>query len=465
MQRVGVANCSACAIQDLASNKTHIFVTGLIIAKGEKKVFNARASGSMKAVITITIRDTKDHFINCTIWGSENYVNNCVHAYKIGDIIVINKPTVQQSSSVNQYVPRTTSPFNLQFSEQKGMIYREDPQNFPYLTELRNQAIKSTSLALNLTDLMSLPQTQRTYVDLLVMVQTVDTTQSIRTKNGLKSKRRALIMDTTKNSMPLIIWSPEYQQMADKWISMQTILHLVDVFFEYSEYDRSHILTLNSRSILIENPIRSSRSNSLLAHIHGLPAAEIDELKGVQPKVNAIDAVDLNAITEVMTAGKILRRIDDGTGTDFTVKFYGVITKFDIDSSFGRDPIIKCCIHCDRYLGKNQKCDNVYCIPKLGNGRDYIEKYSVTLNVTDHSGTLVNCRISDEYATVLFGCSASEFKQLPESRIDDIKNEYHLERVVIKMIVKPKSRTDYAVNVLNIGSESPRTMAMQMKIY
>lgn len=464
MQKAG-ANCSACAIQDLALNKKYIFVTGLIIAKGEKKVFNARSNGVMKAVITITIRDTKDHFINCTIWGSENYVNNCVNAYKIGDIIVINKPTVQQSNSMNQYVPKTKSPFNLQFSEDKGIIYREDPQNFPYLIELRNQAIKSTGLALNLIDLISLPQSQRTYVDLMVIVQTVDTTQSIRTKNGLKSKRRTLIMDTTKHSMPLIIWSPEYQQMADKWISMQTILHLVDVLFEYSEYDRSHILTLNSRSILIENPIQSSRSNSLLAYIHGLPIDQFVELKGVQQKMNAIDAVDLDAITEVMTTEKILRLIDDGTGTDFTVKFYGVITKFDIEPGFGRNPIIKCCIHCDRYLVKNQKCDNVYCIPRLGNGQDYVEKFSIALNVSDHSGTLVNCRISNEYATTLFGCSAIEFKQQSDSRINDIKNEYYLERVVIKMIVKPKGRTDYAVNVLNIGAELPRIMAKQMKIY
>lgn len=460
-----VAMCSACTIQDLVLHKKYIFVTGLIIAKGEKKVFNGRANGQMKAVITITIRDTKDHFINCTIWGSENYVDNCVNAYKIGDIIVINRPTVQQASSVNQYAPKTTSPFNLQFSEDKGMIYREDPHNFPYLMELRHRAIKSTSLALNLVDLVALPDTQRTYVDLIVIVQTIEPTQSIRTKNGLKSKRRALMMDTTKHSMPLVIWSPEYQQMADKWIPMQTILHLVDVIFEYSEYDRSHILTLNSRSILMVNPIRSVRSNSLLAHIYGLAPAEFDQLKGVPAKVNAIDAVDLDTVTEVMTIGKMLRLIREGAGTDFPVKFYGVITKFDIDSGAGRDPIIKCCVHCDRYLVKNQKCDNVYCIPKLGNGRDYVEKYSVTLNVSDHSGTLVNCRISDEYASNLFGCSAREFKQLPDSRIDDIKNAYYLERVVIKMIVKPKNRNDYAVSVLYIGSESPYTMATQMKIY
>lgn len=461
----GGANCSPCTIQDLALSKKYIYVTGLIIAKGEKKTFNAQANGKMKAVITITIRDTKNHFINCTIWGSENYVDNCANAYKIGDIIVINKPTIQQSSSVSQYVPKTTSPFNLQFSEAKGFIYRGDPENFPYLTELRNQTIKSTSLALNLMDLLSLPETQRIYVDLIVIVQTIETAQSIRTKNGLKSKRRALIMDTTKHSMPLVIWSPEYQQMADNWIPMQTILHLVDVFFEYSEYDQSHILTLKSRSIFIENPIRSSRSNSLLAHIHGLPPAEFDELKGLQPDVNAINAVDLDAITVVMTVEKILRLINELTGTGFSVKFYGVITKFNVDAGFGRDPIIKCCVHCDRYLVKNKKCDNVRCIPKLGNGCDYVEKYNIVLNVSDHSGTLVNCCISDKYATALFGCTATEFKQLPDSRIDDIKMAYYLERVVIKMMVKPKSRTDYAVNVLSIGSETPQTMATQMKIY
>lgn len=464
MQRSG-ANCSTCAIQDLAPHKKYIFVTGLIIAKGEKRVFNARGNGVMKAVITITIRDTKDHFINCTIWGTENYVDNCVRAYKIGDIIVINKPTVQQSSSVNQYAPKTTSPFNLQFSEDKGMIYREDPQYFPYLIELRNKSIKSTSLALTLADLAALPESQSTYVDLIVMVQTLDTTQSIRTKYGLKSMRRALIMDTTKHSMPLIIWLPEYQQIADKWIPMQTILHLIDVFFQYSEYDQTHILTLNSRTILIENPIRSSRSNSLLAYIHGLPPAVYDELKGVQPKVNVIDAVDLDAVTDVMTAEKIQRIIDEGTGTNVTVKFYGVITKFDIDSSFGRDPIIKCCVYCDRYLVKNQKCDNLYCTPKLGNGRDYVEKYSVALNASDHSGTLVNCRIFDEYANVLFGCSASQFKQLSDSRINNIKDAYYLQRVAFKLIVKPKSRPGYAVNVLSIDFEHPHTMATQMKIY
>lgn len=461
-----MANCIPCGIKDLTLNKKSIYIIGLIIAKSEKKSFISQANGTTKAVFTITLRDTKEHFINCSIWGTENYIDNCVQAYRIGDIIAVNKPSVIQKNNDNQYVPKTTSPFALQFSEGKGLLYRESAEGFPPINQLRNQTIKPTSLALNLIDLTSLPETQRTLVDLICIVQCIDVAQFIQTKNGSKIKRRILLMDSTTHSIQLDIWLNEYQQCADQWRPMETILHLVDIRLEYSKYDRTHILNMDSRTIIIENPIQSSRANSLAQYLRCLTPDQYTQFKDVQPKVNPIDSINIAEINDVMTTERIRRSVEEGTENDFAVKIYGVITKFDINPKYDRGPIMRSCRYCQRYLAKNQVCDNVYCVPQLGYGAmDFVEKFFISFHLRDHKGAILNCRINDEYASTLFGCTANEFKQLSETKIEEIEEMFFMKRFAIKMIVKPKSSTDFVANVLSIDGEDPEMMAKQMKIY
>lgn len=158
--------CVYCQIKDLTINSHSFYINALIIAKTEKKIFS---SGWSSGVITFTVRDTKDHFINCSVWGSIQYIENCARAYKIGDTISIYQPKVIQKNSSSNYHPRTTSPFELKVNEGKSYIHR-DIESSPNLLQLLNQAIKPTSIALKLDDLNFCPGSDsfRT-ADLVVM--------------------------------------------------------------------------------------------------------------------------------------------------------------------------------------------------------------------------------------------------------------------------------------------------------
>lgn len=155
-------------IKDLTLYSHSFFIVGLIIAKNEKKILSSRQNGSSFGVITFTLRDTKEHFINCTIWGSEHFIENCDRAFKIGEMCAIYHAAVTQKNINSSFNPRTTSPFELTVNEGKAFIHRAT-EHFEHLAALRNQAVKSTSLALKLSDLDATPDDEASTVDLVVL--------------------------------------------------------------------------------------------------------------------------------------------------------------------------------------------------------------------------------------------------------------------------------------------------------
>lgn len=160
--------CFYIQIKDLTLYSHSFFVTGLVIAKSEKKILTSRQNGSINGVITFTVRDTKDHFINCIVWGTEYFIENCDRAYKIGHMITVYQPKVTQKNSNSAYNPRTSSPFELTLNEGKSFIHRAT-EHFDALFGLKNLAIKSTSLALKLNDLYLTPDESTLNVDLVVL--------------------------------------------------------------------------------------------------------------------------------------------------------------------------------------------------------------------------------------------------------------------------------------------------------
>lgn len=163
-----MANCVYIQIKDLTLSSHSFFLNALIIAKTEKRIMNSQRNGANVGVITFTVRDTREHFINCIMWGSETFIDAYDRAYKIGHIITIYQPSVSQQNENSSYRPRTSSPFEITVKENKAFIHRctEEPKD---LLALRNQAFKSTSLALYLRDLDTHPDSEQLSVDLVVL--------------------------------------------------------------------------------------------------------------------------------------------------------------------------------------------------------------------------------------------------------------------------------------------------------
>ena len=261
-------------------------------------------------------------------------------------------------------------------------------------------------------------------------------------------------MDMTTDTIPMTVWHTEYQERMDQWKPLDTILHLVDVRAEYSEFERSTHLSITSKTIIVENPIYSSRSNEILLYLHDLDPEKFNELKSIQSKA----ATNVAAIKNVMTVRGILNGIERDPSKDISAIVHGVITKFDINGG-----VVKSCVHCKRILFRNRnECGTTSCATTPTNGPRFVEKVSMPVSVADHSGTL-NCRISDEFAESILGHTAQQLKALPEDDIDAIFNRFMLQRFAVKMIVRPKSQTEYFANILSITTEPSEEVAMALK--
>lgn len=275
---------------------------------------------------------------------------------------------------------------------------------------------------------------------------------NLRRKFGAKTARKAFLMDQTMESVAMTVWHPEYQERMDQWRSFDTILHLVDVRAEFSDFERSTVLSLTSKTIIIENPVQSSRYSELMTYIQDLSDEKINQLKSNPHPAT----VDLSSIKDVMSVTRIFNQIQRDPVTEIRAIVYGVVTKFDINAG-----LIKVCAHCKRFLTRNRsECENGEC--RLTNGPLSVDKVYMQVSITDHSGTLKG-RINDDSAQRILGYTAQELKQLTEDEIDAIFKRFILQRFEVKVVIKPKSQTDYAANFLSIEIQQPAVMAKAMK--
>lgn len=457
---------SMCEIKDLSVACTNVYVVGVIIAKSEWRSVKSKFNGSEKGVIAFTVRDSKRHFINCAVWGTEQFVQAYDTAFKIGDVVVINRPKVsEKNQDVNRYNPQTTSPFQLTVNEGHSYIYRESLENQPHLNGLISESIKSTSLALHLADVCGdgvQRESETQYVDLVVAVRSV-TARTLRTKNGDKTVRNVQLMDTSMESIKMTLWSRGECERADKWKPLQTILHLVDVRCHFSAYEAMMVLQMASSTIAIENPVQSSRVKALREYIAKIPA-DIRSKLTTGPFM-ADEAIDLEAITDVMSVQKVkdLAAIAD---REFTAIIYAVITELDLDPTNRRRPVRRSCLHCAQFIPSDREyCSQTLCVQKSVPGKNYVDKFDIRMNLTDHSGTLAYCHMYDKYAATFLEYELDEYLRLPDTAFEQIRWLHLLERRAVKVLVKPKSDQRAFVNILEISDIDPTTAVQNLKTY
>lgn len=261
-------------------------------------------------------------------------------------------------------------------------------------------------------------------------------------------------MDTTMSSISMTVWHADYLERMDHWTPLETILHLVDVRAEYSEFERATVLSLMPKTIIVENPTHSSRSNEILALIHTMSLDKIEELKTNELK----PGIDVAAIKEVMSVRRILNALERDQGKDIAAIVYGVITKFDINAA-----LVRICANCRRMLpGNDTECKNESCAAMEFNGPKYFDRFYMAVSVTDHSGTL-DCRITDEHGKHILGHTAQQVKDMSEEQLQIMFNAFNLKRLCIKVIARSKAETKYSANIVSIQFEEPYVMAQALK--
>lgn len=439
---------------------------GVIIAKGESKQVTSKFNGTEKVAMTFTVRDSKRHFINCNVWGTEQFIRAYDTAFKVGDVIIVNKPkVVEKNKDVNRYNPQTTSPFQLTVNEGYSYLYRESIDNQPHLNGLISESSKSTSLALNLTDVCGdgiQRETEMKFVDLLVAVRKV-TARTIRTKNGEKNIRDVQLLDTSMESIKLTLWSRDLCERADKWKPLETILHLIDIGCFYSAYDRMMTLQVVASTILTENPRQSSRAKVLREYIAKIPI-EVKTKWSTEEHIVG-ETIDLDTITEVMSVQKI-KDLAANSDREFTAVLYAVITELDLDPTSHRLPIRRTCLHCHQFMTSNSEyCSKETCVQKSLPGKNYVDKFDIRMNLSDHSGSLNYCHMYDRYAAIFVNFELDEYLRLPETAFEQIYWLHMFERRAIKVHVKCRSNNTPFVQVLDIDAIDLTSAAINLKTY
>nr|XP_029724635.1 protein hold'em-like [Aedes albopictus] len=459
-------------ISQINQDARSFVLTGVVIAKNEPKYFESSSSqyvgngSSSRGVLTLTIRDSDRDTINCTVWGSQLMIDSYDGMFHIGDVVNVTNPKVLPSAQDRgeQFNPRSTSQWSLSLGENgdSGIKLYEGAA----LEQFRKLVTVATVLSSDtypLADIASGGQSiTGQNVNVLVVVRAIrPRKQIVIAKTGkMKNLREVIVMDTSHGGMSMKFWNSEYIDRIDKWIPLTTVLLIMDVRIEYNQYHKSICLGMSGKTIITEDPA-VEEADQLLLHVMRVPLSESDVAQSLFD--GSVDPVN---ITTIMTVQQILDRAEGdlkGEEDQFTALCYAVISKFDLD---GCSKIIsRKCLTCKSLLRMtDQKCLRDECLPNPYNISKY---FDIPVDITDHTGTLNNCRLVSQAAENTLNCNVDTFLKMGDVQKGKLKWRYLLERCALKLIIKRKSpiRFQSVYTIVECSVAKPQEVELKIKVY
>ncbi|XP_075160546.1 meiosis specific with OB domains hold'em [Haematobia irritans] len=451
-------------LNQLHPEMENILIIAMVLNKTEPCIFLSKNDSQYRAVMNFTLRDSTKDIVNCTFWCSREKVEEFNDLIQIGDIVDVANPKItlvklNNDSKQAQYQPVTSLPISLVCNEGEGYIVKHnhhlDMERYREIKLLEHQSHKPLHSVMNLADVRySDTSGGGFHTDFLIVVGLVKTPRDIRpTKDG-RARRccEILVFDQSLTSgMTLTIWHSDWIRRAqDTWQPMKTVLHLIDVKISYSDFYKSCILSTTSRSIIYENPIGSETQN-LQKFAESTPKAPFDMLTHTTSD-NLPKPEDINTI---MTVRQIYSRAEGqmrDNSEQFTAVLYTMITKFDVE--WKNSVVNKRCKACKRLISYSKTiCDTEQC--QLSFSFDYTDEkyeYFFNLNVhcTDHTGTLIETRLSDAIAVRILGITCEEYLNMNDSEIEQLKGRFLLNHFEVKLLVKKTNTLRRKVVVLII---------------
>ncbi|KAG4077218.1 hypothetical protein HA402_005273 [Bradysia odoriphaga] len=449
------------SIASLHPNAINFIVTGLIIGKSNVSKFEKterQGQSSLRGVVKFLIRDSCDHFINVTVWGTYEFVTEYNVQFKIGDVVNVIRSQVSFIRHDDKFSPITSSPLELTINEGLGSLefFAGDVTE---RVKLLRVPLKSPELALSLADIASTPPTTSDdpggLVDLFVLVAKLRPTRQI----AGKSVRDIVVVDQTVPGMYLTIWNEAWILRSNSWNEMSTVLHLINVGYKYSGFHKSIVLGTLSRTIITDDPI-CERSKSL-KEFGQSSALILSDLDYCEP--------DLSTIKTVMSIHQIVTRLNDPSGEPvFYSLTYAIVTQLDID---GWSPFYsRRCIHCNcRIKIKDTSCEKEDCSMFFAESpldKHYISYFNIPVQLTDHTGTL-QCRLVGDAAERIFGCSLTDFLNQTDSHRTSIKWTFLMERCTVKLAIKRKTalRFNTQISIVDLKVSDPAEVLEKILVY
>ena len=284
---------------DLRPEDMNTLIVALVLSKTEPNIFLAKNDTQYKGVMNFTVRDSKQHVVNCKCWGAREKIEEYNEKIEIGDIIDIICPRIMNihlaGNNLQQarYQPVPTLPITLVINDGQGFLAKHsyhDLENYKDIKQLWRLSHKPLYTVLNLADVKKTFHNSEVpviHADFLVVVGLIRPLREVKASKDSGS-RKCLELVVFDQSLPagmiLTIWHQEWILRIQKlWQPLKMIVHLIDFKVNYSEFYKCCILCFTTRSLIYENPM-GQETQSLIEFANTLPQTSFEIIAQQSPE-------------------------------------------------------------------------------------------------------------------------------------------------------------------------------------
>uniref|UniRef100_A0A672UAX6 Meiosis specific with OB-fold n=1 Tax=Strigops habroptila TaxID=2489341 RepID=A0A672UAX6_STRHB len=235
--------------------------------------------------------------------------------------------------------------------------------------------------------------------------------------------------------------------LAQSWVPRETVIFASDVRINFDKFRNCMTATVISKTIITTNP-ETAEANVLFSFIK-----ESAQSGGLCDKMmqQSKDSVNLETIVDVYTVEQLKKKAlqSDVKLEPIYGVIYGYISTLDIDDNASK-VVRNRCSTC-RFIVNEMSNTCTFCSDISSDLKSTFASFEILVDVSDHTGTLYSCYLSDCVAEEALGCTVQEFLALAEDKKTALKWQLLLERskVYFKVTLSPSWRTGMKVNVLS----------------
>ncbi|XP_001520147.3 meiosis-specific with OB domain-containing protein [Ornithorhynchus anatinus] len=448
------------ALSDLQPNMVHSSVSGVVIGKTDVKGFPDRKNiGSERCTFSFTIRDSPTYFINVTAWGREEYIKSLSESFRVGDCVIIENPLVQTKiiEKEEKFNPATPSSYKLLLSENHSMVkvcssYEADTK----LLLLLHVPASDPHDYYSLGDIVANGQSlDGRVINILAGVKSVGEPKFFTTSDRRKGQRcEVKLYDETEPNFAMICWDNESIQLVHSWSPRETVIFASDVRICFDKFRNCMVATIISKTIITTNP-DTQEANMLFNFMRD--NAKTRTLNDEAESLSS-ESVNLQTISDVYTVEQVKIKVfqNEQKAGPFYGILYAYISMLNIDDDSAK--ISNRCSSCGSIVNEESAfCTFPSCNTDPSDLKPVFPSFNLSINLSDHTGTLHFCNLMGSVAEETLGCTVSEFLALKEEQKTALKWQLLLERskIYLKFFQSSNAKSGLKIKVLSCKLADP----------
>uniref|UniRef100_A0ACB8FKB6 Uncharacterized protein n=1 Tax=Sphaerodactylus townsendi TaxID=933632 RepID=A0ACB8FKB6_9SAUR len=324
--------------------------------------------------------------------------------------VIIENPLVQKKEveKEEKFNPTTPSCYKLLLSEIHSVIkICSRCEVDTKILSLLNVPVKEPQDFYSLGDIVANGQSlDGRIINVLAAVKSIGEPKYFTTSDKRRGHRcEVRLFDETQSSFVMICWDNESIQHAQSWIPRETVIFAADVKINFDKFRNSMVATVISKTIITPNP-DTPEANSLFNFIR--ESVEIlawDDEIGDQFR----EPIHLQTITEVYTVEQIKKKVlqNEGKPEPFYGIIFAYISMLNIDGETAKI-IRNRCAKCHYVVNETTDRCSFCSSGPFSSDTPAFPSFDLQIDLTDHTGSLPSCSLSDVVAEETLGCTVRQ---------------------------------------------------------